>query len=156
MKKPEFKIFKFNNKEYVLIDEYVFENKKIYFFLADEELFCTKENEKYNTILDKEKINQIKEIIRNLIIKTLNIKTYEDFDWVEISDDEKEKIIRESTEALEKLKDKGISPKDFYNRVHDVKIKTGDNKSFEYFKVLGSFVPKLNTVFFSRKIFKAR
>lgn len=180
MKKTEFKIFKFNNKEYVLIDEYVFENKKIYFFLADEELFCTKENEKYNPILDKEKIKQIKEafglieipilfdrllsflksdnimakIMRNLIIKTLNIKTYEDFDWVEISDDEKEKIIRESTEALEKLKDKGISPKDFYNRVHDVKIKTGDNKNFEYFKVLGSFVPKLNTVFFQEKFLK--
>ena len=62
--KEDFEIFEFNNRKYVLIEKYNLNNQEIYFFLADEEeLFCTMQNKKYIPILDKEKIENIKEML---------------------------------------------------------------------------------------------
>ena len=59
----KFKNIKMENKEYTLVDMYEeFGDKKIYHFVGDEdEIFCTKNNEKYEAIIDEEKIKEIKE-----------------------------------------------------------------------------------------------
>lgn len=171
MEETLFEIFKFNNKEYILINKYKINNQIIYFFLNDEdELFCTKQKEEYIPILDKEKTKYIEKelgfidnsILFDLFTEFLDGKNIasiwkkiidkytknEKDEWIEISEEEKNKIIKESTKVLEKLKDKGINPKDFYERVKDVKIKTSADEYASNYGVRGTFFPKKNTIFY--------
>ena len=53
-------VISYNDKNYVLVDEYNYNNEKVYLFLGEsDELYCKKEDDKYIPIEDIEKINNI-------------------------------------------------------------------------------------------------
>lgn len=181
--KEDFEIFEFNNRKYVLIEKYNLNNQEIYFFLADEdELFCTMQNKKYIPILDKEKIENIKEtlgfidipvyfnpeavpiilgeqlkILGNVMVPALLgtavismvKKIY--INAKPVSEEDKEKIIKDQVEAIKVLEDKGINAQEFYDRIKNVKIREAETKKMPK-RVRGFFHPGTNTIVYNKNL----